>query len=135
MRTTVTAVREILQTSLTDTQITAFIKDADVWIGEELATASISDARLEVIERYLACALARLSDLGLSRVTIGDVSESYQVDPQVTDYLLRAAAFDPTGLIRQTFLAPKPLAQPGAASIVYRIGQSFTDETPAVSDE
>ena len=129
-RTTATAVREVLVTTLTDTQITAFINDVDVWVSEELTSAGISDTRLEVIERYLACAMIRIRDLGLASGSIENVSEKYQVDPEVTDYLLRAASFDPTGKVRQTFLAPKPLAQPGALAVRFGFGTRFVDEDP-----
>lgn len=104
-RTTVTAVREILDTALEDSQVNAFISDATLWVDEELGTAGYSDQRLELLVRYLAAALVRVRDLGLKSTQVKDVSEAYQVDPQVTDYLLRAASFDTTGKIRQAFLA------------------------------
>lgn len=129
-RTTETAVRAILESSLTTAQVTAFINDVNIWVTEELGTASLSDDRLEIIERYLACAMVRIRDLGLKSASIGDVAESYQVDPDVTDYLLRAASFDPTGKVRATFLAPKPIAQPGAIALKYKTGNLYTDDLP-----
>lgn len=104
-RTSENAVLEIIKTKLTTPQILAFINDANLWVTEELGTASLSDDRLELIERYLACAFIRIRDLGLKEWTVKDVREQYQVDPDVNEYLKHAAAFDPTDTIRRTFLS------------------------------
>jgi len=124
-RTTETAVREIISTSLTTAQVNAFIADANLFVTEEVAAedASISAGRLELIERYLACALIRLRDLGLANVSWSKVSETYQVDPVVTDYLKRAAAFDPTGKIKSTFM-------PTDVGFVakFRVGETFRED-------
>lgn len=124
-RTTETAVKEIISTSLTTAQVTAFIQDANLFVTEEVAAedASISAARLELIERYLACALIRLRDLGLSSATWSKVSEVYQVDPAVTDYLKRAAAFDPTGRIKAVFMP-----EPGGFVAKFRVGETFHED-------
>lgn len=126
-RTTATAVREIMQTGLLTPQINAFIADANLWVTEELAPEGLTADRLEVIERYLACALCRLRELGLTSAAVGDVTESYQVDPQITDYMMRAASFDSTGKVRQQFLAPRPVAAP--TPLLYgalaRVGKGF----------
>lgn len=131
-RTTETAVREIISTSLSSPQVNAFILDASVWIDEEVATyvPVPSATRLEIIERYLACALIRLRDLGLKDASVENVTETYQVDPELTDYLTRAASFDPTGQVRANFLAPKPVAlpQPIIIPAVFRIGDGFDPE-------
>lgn len=130
-RTTVTAVREIIDTALKTAQVRAFILDANVWVSEELATVdpAISPARLEIIERYLACALIRVRDLGLKSATLQDVTEQYQVDASVTDYLLRAASFDPTGKIRAEFLTSNSSKGGSAASktVLFQVGQGFAD--------
>lgn len=132
VRTSATAVREIMTTGLTTPQINAFIADASLWVTEEISSDStVSADRLEVIERYLACALCRLRELGLTEATVGDVTEQYQVDPQITDYMMRAAAFDPTGKVRQNFLAPRPVAAP--TPLLYggitRVGKGFKCDT------
>lgn len=130
-RTTETAVREIIQTNLTGPQVRAFISDASLWITEELGAEDppLSLGRLEVIERYLACALVRLRDMGLKDSTIQDVSETYQVDSEMTDYLMRAASFDPTGKVRAHFMAAKPIALASAPStpVKFRVGDGFVD--------
>jgi hypothetical protein len=128
-RTSETAVRQIMQTALTTPQVLAFIADANLWVTESLAPLGLSTERLEIIERYLSCALVRVRDLGLKDASVQDVSETYQVDPEVTDYLLRAASFDPTGTVRQHFLAPKLVATPTPPtySMVAEVGKGFDD--------
>lgn len=123
MRTTYAAVIQTIKTSLTETQVLQYGNDAALWVDEELLTANLSTARLEMIERYLTCALIRLRDLGLAQVHFEDVWEYYQVDPEVTDYLIRAASFDPTGKLRQCFLADK--ARRSASGLV---GRGFADD-------
>jgi hypothetical protein len=129
-RTTEAAVREIIQTGLTTVQVLAFVNDVNLWVTEELAPAGLSASRLEIIERYLACAMIRIRDLGLKDAQIGDVTETYQTDPEVTDYLLRAASFDSTGKVRRDFLAPKPVAapQPVIFPLIARVGEGFAEE-------
>lgn len=128
-RTDASAVAATISTSLTELQINAFITDANLWVTEELTSYGMSAERLETIERYLACALIRVRDLGLKSAKMDDIAEQYQVDPDVNDYMLRAAAFDVSGKIRQHFLAPKDRQQ-----IVYRVGTGYTDEVQAGED-
>lgn len=127
LRTSQSNVLAVIQTALNPTQITRFLLDANLWVTEELSDAGLTDARLELIERYLACALIRLRDLGLKSATIGDVSEQYQVDADVTDYLLRAASFDPTGKVRSTFLNEQAEGT-GSKRMVFVVGQGFRDD-------
>lgn len=135
-RTTETAVREIISTSLTTAQVQAFINDANIFVSEEIAPStspSVSALRCEVIERYLACALIRLRDLGLKDVTWSKVSESYQVDPEVTDYLKRAAAMDPTGKVKNAFMPPEP-PQTFTYTAKFQRGETYVeDETDSSS--
>jgi hypothetical protein len=131
-RTSETAVREIIATSLTGPQIRAFIADSNLWVTEELTSESLSDERLEIIERYLAAALIRLRDLGLKSASLSDVSEQYQVDPDVTDYLLRAASFDKTGTIRQHFLEA---AGGGGIVVKFRVGTTYAAALAATEEE
>lgn len=132
-RTTEAAVREIISTSLTTPQIQAFINDASLFVTEEvLVTAAslaitISTARAEVIERYLACALIRIRDLGLASVSWSKVSENYQVDPQVTEYLTTAMSFDPTGRIKAKFQPPE---QPSTFTYqaLSKVGETYLED-------
>lgn len=125
-RTSEAAVRLVMQTKLTSEQVGAFIADAELWVTEELVNqqASLSDARLEMIERYLACALIRTSDLGIKSVTFESAAEQYQVDATVSDYLLKAASMDPTGHVRLQFLPGTP-ASPGARKMIWHTGKGF----------
>ncbi|KKL08630.1 hypothetical protein LCGC14_2573930 [marine sediment metagenome] len=127
VRTTETKVKLVLSTSLSTAQIEAFITDASLWVDEELVGEGLGTSRLELIERYLACALIRLRDLGLKSAKFDDIAEQYQVDPEVTDYLLRAASFDPTNLVRRFFMAPKD-----TRVTLFRTGKSFMDEAEEV---
>lgn len=115
------AVRNVLSTSLTSGQVQAFIDDAHLWVSEELGSVGLSPERMELIERYLACALVRLRDLGLKSASIKDISEQYQVDSEITDYLKRAASFDPTGKLAEAFL---PEAD-GSRTVKFRVGGGF----------
>lgn len=105
-RTNEAAVGLAIHTSLTSPQVDAFIDDANVWVTAYLGAEGLAEAILERIERYLACALIRTRELGIKSGSFEGVQESYQVDPEVTDYLKRAAGFDPTGNVREHFLAP-----------------------------
>lgn len=126
-RTTEPVVRQIIETSLTTPQINVFIADASLWVDEELEVlGTLSEARLEAIERWLTAALIRVRDLGLSDASMDDISEKYQVDTEVTDYLLRAAALDPTGTVRRHFLAAKPTTAP--VNVIARVGTGFVEE-------
>lgn len=122
-RTNETRIKEILSTSLTSKQIDQFISDVSLWVDENLVGEGISSAMLEVIERYLSCAFIRCRDLGLKSAKFDDIAEQYQVDPDVSDYLLKAAALDPTGKVRQTFLVTKD-----TKVVSFRTGTTFVDE-------
>lgn len=105
-RTTELRVRNIIETDLSSDSVNMFIGDASLWVTEALVAldTGLSAERLEIIERYLACAFIRLRDLGLSQASLDDTSETYQVDKTVTDYLRRAAGLDPTGTVQKAFL-------------------------------
>lgn len=130
--TTEVDVRNIIKTDLDSSQIGAFIADASLWVSEELSAIGYSTGRLELIARYLTCALIRIRDLGLKNTTIKETSESYQVDPQVTDYLLRAAAFDTTGKVRAFFIESN--AERGKP-VLFGIGTTFKTEAAQAEDD
>lgn len=115
------AVRQVIKTKLTSEQVQQFIDDSAVWVSEELNPAEVSPSRLEIIERYLACALIRTRELGLKSATFKDVTETYQTDLYITDYLRRAASFDPTGKVRMHFLADGD----GTRRSRFRVGNTF----------
>lgn len=123
-------VRAVINTALTSSQVGAFVEDASLWVTEELSAEGYTEARLEVIERYLACALIRVRDLGLSSVTFKEAAEKYQVDPEVTDYLVRAASFDSSGKIRRHFLSG---GDSTSRPVRFQVGTGFRDEQPEVT--
>lgn len=121
-RTNIPDVLRIIETTLNNQQVSAFVDDASLWVTEELSGEGLSEERLELIERYLACALIRIRDVGFSDVTMDDVRENFQVDPEVTEYLLRAAAMDPTGKLKEAFLeVDRPVKPKGK----FRVGKGF----------
>ncbi len=126
-RTTEAAVLLVLDTDLSSPQLVQFIVDANVWVTQELVGEGMSATILEMIERYLACSLIRLRDLGLRSAKFDDISEQYQVDPELTDYLRNAAAFDSSGKVRAQFMAPRT-----ARSVKYRAGKTYQDEAAEV---
>ena len=134
-RTTAKSLREIMTTELGDEKINAFIEDVDLWITEVVAPATPvqSAQRLEIIARYLTCAMIRLRELTgstVSSVSVGDASESYQLPGEVKDYLDTAAGFDATGLVRANFLAPRPTPQPIPwFAPVARVGKGYSDDS------
>jgi len=103
-RTTLTAVQLAIDTSLEDDQVEAFIDDASAFVDDIAAKdATITSAKLTLIEKYLACHLVTLRDPRLKTEKYGDTSETYQRDGEVTEYLKAAMALDPTHTIRDAF--------------------------------
>ena len=123
-RTNETAVKAIIATALTGPQIEVFLGDASLWVDDQLGSSGLSTGMLEIIERYLTCALIRLRDLGLKSAKYDDITEQFQVDPNITEYLLRAAAFDSTGTVRRFFMAPADIRP-----VQFRVGTRFVDDT------
>ena len=119
--TTESAVRQIIKTKLASAEVQQFIDDAALWVSEEINPAEVSAGRLEIIERYLACALIRTRELGIKSATFKEISETYQTDLYVTDYLKRAASFDPTGKVRMHFLENGD----GTRRTRFRVGSGF----------
>lgn len=135
-RTSPTAVRTILTTALTDPQVNAFIGDAEQWITENLASLSPAPSAsiLEIIERYLTCAIIKLREVtgaSLTSRTIGDATDQYATPASVRDYLDAAAGFDTSGTVRKHFLAPRPVAAPTPLlyGAIARVGKGFSDDS------
>lgn len=107
-RTTEAAVKLAIDTDLASAQITAFIDDASA-VVDDIASAdtTITSAKLTLIEKYLACHFVTLRDPRLRSSKVGDTTDTFQRDTQVTEYLQAAMALDPTGTVRATFDADK----------------------------
>lgn len=78
VRTTSTAVELIINTTLSDAQINAFITTASLIIDTNLADKGLSATLLTEIETWLAAHLLSMRDQRVSGKSIGDVSFSYQ---------------------------------------------------------
>lgn len=70
-------VREIMDTSLTDIQLEAFIMAANLLINEKLASSGHSDELLFEIERWLTAHLAHARERITTSESMGGASESY----------------------------------------------------------
>lgn len=126
-RTSLTAVKDAIETSLEDWQVTAFIDDANVWVTARLASEGLSSSVLERIEKYLACHFVTLRDPRLRTGTFGDTTETYQRDTQVTEYLKSAAALDPTGTVEEAFIHSDK-----GSRFTYSFGERYVDEAGGV---
>lgn len=103
-RTNISDVLDVIETSLSQEQVSAFIDDANLWVTDFLGGEGLSSGRLEKIEKYLACHYITLRDPRLRQAALDDVRETYQRDTQVTEYLRQAVAEDPTGIVKSTLL-------------------------------
>lgn len=121
-RTSVDLVELIIDTDLTEPEIEAFIDDASVWIDSHLdgECGGLSDSALAVIEKYLAAHLITARDPRLKSKTRGDVSDSYQRDGSMSEYLKMAIALDPCGIIKDSF---QP--SPNQRSARFRVGAGY----------
>lgn len=130
-RTTVAEVQAILSTSLTEAQLTAFITDASLWVDTHLdgACDSLTTTLLATIEKYLAAHFATSRDPRLKQAKLDDVSETYQRDDKVTEYLQTAIALDPCGVIREMFLE-----QAKKRPVRFRVGEGFDDDLDIPAD-
>lgn len=116
-RTTRAAVKNIIDTSLTDGQVDAFLSDANTWVTDFLGGEGLSPGRLTIIEKYLTAHYITLRDPRLRDQTQDDIRETYQRDTQVTEYVRQAAAEDPTGIVKAELIL-----QDTAATVKWRKG-------------
>lgn len=103
-RTDTDAVKDILDTSLTDTQIEAFIRSASLMVDQLDATV-LSDDLLEEVEKYLAAHLCCLRDPRHQSRSMGRASETLQGQTgqglDSTHYGQTAKVLDVTGRLAQ----------------------------------
>lgn len=119
------AVLGIIDTELKTARIEDFITDAHVWVNKFLngVCTSLTETELTVIEKYLAAHFITLKEPRLKQVKLGDVSETYQRDDKVTEYLTTAASFDPCGII-EDHLIPSSTKK----RVQFRVGEGFDDD-------
>lgn len=121
-RTSVAALRLIIETALGDAELEAYIDDASAWVDAHLASTcpALTAAGLERVERYLAAALVTRREPALVQARREDVQEAYAVDKDGLHWFRVAAAFDPCGIVAREFLDAKRLK--------FRVGTRFQDE-------
>lgn len=100
-RTTVEEVKDIAEfNKVTDTELHGFIQDANIIIDDRLK-GNASDAKLTLIEKYLAAHLASLKERRVSESEVGDTAFVYEGETgeglKSTRYGATAIALDPTG--------------------------------------
>jgi hypothetical protein len=103
-RVTVAEVKEILETSLTDPQILAFIGAANVTITALLGSSTLTTSQLKEIERfYAAHMIACTRDQQAKSESAGDASITYQgetgKDLDATFYGQQIKLLDTTGIM------------------------------------
>lgn len=102
-RTSVSAVKDIMETSLTDAQITAFITTANVMVDSYLDSKGLSATLLTEIETYLAAHLITLRDRRSASEAADGVSFNYEGDIgqglDSSTYGQTAQALDTTGTL------------------------------------
>ena len=77
-RTTYADVSDVIATTLTQSQVNAFINSAHAIIDAALLSAGYSDALLKEIETWLAAHLLSVRDMRAHAESIGDYSVTYQ---------------------------------------------------------
>lgn len=77
LRATEAEVKEIIDTTLTDEQITPFLNSANVLIADVLSDEGYGAATLKEIERWLAAHFVAIRDPRVAKEKIGDVDAAY----------------------------------------------------------
>lgn len=104
VRTTGTLVKEIIETTLTSTQIDPFILGANAMVTDVLGTSSISESTLAEIERWISAHLVCVTKERLAKKEgAGGASIEYAGDfgsgLSSTSYGQTAIALDYTGAL------------------------------------
>lgn len=102
-RTTREAVQRVLQTNEDPDVIEEFMADAHAWVDANLSGEGIATGILSSIEKYLAAAFVTAKDPRVTRTSTDDMSDTFQRDPEVSEYLKIAAGMDPTKRLGSEF--------------------------------
>jgi hypothetical protein len=131
VRVTAAEVRLILETELSNAEIEAFIADASLWVDQNLvgACTAVTDDILKAVEKYLAAHMITARDALLRASKLQDVSETYQRDEAVSEYLRIAISLDPCGVVSEKFLD-----QENKRSVRFRVGEGFDDDLDLPTD-
>lgn len=100
-RTSVSEVKKIASfPSLTDSEIEAFIEDANVIVDDRMK-GHASDAKLALLEKWLSAHLAKIRDRRVTESEVGDTAFTYEGEAgmglEATQYGQQAVALDTTG--------------------------------------
>lgn len=102
-RTTYAEVSEIIQTTLTEAQVNAFINSASRLVSATLATAGLASDVLEDIEMWLAAHLLSTRDMRAQQESLGSYSVTYQgstgLGLDATFYGQQVKLLDTSGLL------------------------------------
>lgn len=102
-RTTYAEVSEVIETTLTEAQVNAFINAASRVVTTVLAASGLAAASLEDIEMFLAAHLLSMRDQRAAAETIGDYQITYQgtsgLGLDATLYGQQVKLLDTTGLL------------------------------------
>lgn len=99
-RTTVEEVKNIAEfNTVTDSELHGFIQDANIIIDDRLK-GNASDAKLTLIEKYLAAHLASIMEQRVEESEVGDTAFVYEGETgmglEATKYGQQAKFLDPT---------------------------------------
>jgi hypothetical protein len=103
-RVTGSEVKEIIKTSLTDSEVEPFITSANQLVTEKLADSDHSDDRLKEIERWLSAHFVAIRDPRMRSQSVGEARDQYHV-PNLgkgldsTVYGLQVKLLDTTGTL------------------------------------
>jgi hypothetical protein len=117
VRTTEAAVRKLIETDLTD--ISPFMEAAATIVDDIASANSVSESRLELIERWLSAHYIEIRDPRAGSESAGGVSQSFAMGSRAmyfesTFYGQQAMLFDTTG----TLIGLQSDAKTGAATRV-----------------
>lgn len=131
-RTNATAVGLIVDTNLDTTAIDAFIEDATLIVDRLAADCgSLSTAELTMIEKYMAAHLLTAREARIKHKRRGDVTDVYQRDGEMSEYLKAAIGMDPCGVLKQMFDPPED-----QVALSFRVGAGYDSDLdlPATED-
>ena len=115
-RITVDDLVEILETELTEAQLSAFVNSAHYLIQANLLSSGLSSDVLTEIHKYLAAHFASLRDQRIESERVADVSMKYQGK---TDMGLNATLYGQTALMLDTSGSLANLALKPATFLVF----------------
>lgn len=76
-RVTITEVKEIMETSLTDPKILAFIKSANIIVTDAFLETTVTAAVLKEIEKWFAAHMISVLERPVSQEKVGDAEIIY----------------------------------------------------------